>query len=80
VSPDAWTWDLLLRLRTRFGVSAQILNIRLKELGLISRKKYNALDRKIKSHYEENGLEEPEENTDEISYRSGDLLSLNQRR
>ncbi|MBR3958237.1 MAG: hypothetical protein IKJ89_10340, partial [Kiritimatiellae bacterium] len=79
VSPDAWTWDLLLRLRTRFGVSAQILNIRLKELGLISRKKYSAFDRKIKSHYAENGLEEPEENSDEISYRSGDLLSLNPR-
>lgn len=80
VSPDAWTWDLLLRLRTRFGVSAQILNIRLKELGLISRKQYNAFDRKIKSHYVENDFEEPEENTDEISYRSGDLLSLNSRR
>ena len=78
VNPDKWTWKLLLRLKTRFGVSAQMFNIRLKELSLISRKKYKTLDSKIKAYYKNStGKKEPEGPCDEISYRRGDLLALN---
>lgn len=51
VKPDEWTFELLLRMKERFGVSAQFFNIRLKELSLISRRKHELFDKKIKSHY-----------------------------
>ena len=78
INPDKWTWELLLRLKTRFGVSAQMFNIRLKELSLITRKRHKALDNKIKAYYKNSiGKKEPEGPCDEISYRCGDLLALN---
>ena len=79
-TPDAWTWDLLLRLKTRFGVSAQAFNIRLKELSLISRKLYETFERKIKSYYKNNDHAEPEVPIDELSYRRGDLQALSRQR
>lgn len=77
ITPDAWTWALLLRIKTRFGVSAQAFNIRLKELSLISRKLYETFDRKIKAYYKMHNHAEPEVQINELSYRHGDLLALN---
>ena len=72
VKPDDWTWELLLRMKTRFGVSAHSFAIRLKELGLISRRKYDLLMGKIKSL----GLEEPFPQSNTDLNRRGDLLAL----
>ena len=76
IVPDAWTWELLLRLKTRFGVSVQAFCIRLKELSLISRKRYETFDRKIRNYYRMHNHTEPEVQIDELSYRHGDLQAL----
>ena len=39
IKPDEWTYELLLRMKERFGVSTQFFAIRLKELALITRRK-----------------------------------------
>ena len=54
VKPDEWTLELLLRMKERFGVSAESFAIRLKELALISRCKYVEFDQLIKCHYRSN--------------------------
>ena len=72
VKPDDWTWELLLRLKARFGVSAHSFAIRLKELGLISRRKYDLFLGKIKAF----GCEEPFSSSEADSNRRGDLLAL----
>lgn len=59
VKPDEWTFELLLRLKERFGVSAQLFNIRLKELALISRRMHEQFDKKIRHHYASNNHAEP---------------------
>ena len=59
VKPDEWTFELLLRMKERFGVSAQFFNIRLKELSLISRSKHELFDKKIKRHYKRTNHSEP---------------------
>ena len=51
VKPDEWTLELLLRMKERFGVSAEFFVIRLKELALISRRKYVEFNKLIKRHY-----------------------------
>ena len=53
-----------------------MFNIRLKELNLISRKKYETFNRKIKAYYNHESKKEPDEPSDEITYRRGDLLAL----
>ena len=75
VSPDDWTWELLLRLKVRFGVSAHSFLIRLKELSLISRRKYESFMSKINSFR----LKEPMPSTGTDPNRLGDLLALNVR-
>ena len=59
VKPDEWTYELLLRMKERFGVSAQFFNIRLKELSLITRRRHAEFDAKIKRHYKRTGYSEP---------------------
>ena len=75
-----WTWDLLLRIKQRFGVSAQVFNIRLKEIGLISRKLHEIFDKKIKAYYRANNYAEPMLQMDELSYRAGDFAARGVRR
>lgn len=58
VRPDEWTFKLLLRMKERFGVSAEFFNIRLKELSLISRSKYELFYKKIKRHYKSTNYSE----------------------
>jgi len=60
VSNDAWSWDLLLRIKHRFGVSAQAFLYRLHELDLISPPTRDSLDTQIKEFYAANGPIEPD--------------------
>ncbi len=60
VSRDTWSWDLLLRIKHRFGVSAQTFLYRLHELDLISDPTKETLDTQIKDFYAANGLIEPD--------------------
>jgi len=52
IKPDEWTYELLLRMKERFGVSAQFFAIRLKELALITRRKSDEFVNQITKHYE----------------------------
>ena len=76
VKPDDWTFELLLRLKDRFGVSAQLFNIRLKELSLITQAKCAEFDATIKAHYKVTGYGEPMSDEDAPPNRLGDLLAL----
>jgi hypothetical protein len=60
VSKNAWTWDLLLRIKHRFGVSAQTFLYRLHELDLISDPTRDTLDTQINDFYAANGYIEPD--------------------
>lgn len=75
VKPDEWTFELLLRIKERFGVSAEFFNIRLKELLLISRRKYDLFYKKIKWHYRRTNYSEPWAN-DRKPGRKHDLAAM----
>ena len=80
IQPNDWTYELLLRLKSRLGVSAQAFNIRLKELGLISMARYNEFDRLIKDHYAHNAKKEPQPKKNSCnSDRMGDIMELRDR-
>ncbi len=78
VKPDGWTYELLLRLKHRFGVSAQAFLIRLGELQLIEEKVAAGLKTKIEAHYKRTGFGEPDATRRVLSPngRLGDLLSI----
>ena len=60
ITPDRWTYELALRLKHRFGVSAESFVIRLEELALITEplaKKYKA---RIRKEYKKTGYKEPD--------------------
>ena len=59
IKPDEWTYELLLRMKERFGVSAHFFVIRLKELALISRQIFEQFDKQIKHHYSSTNYDEP---------------------
>ena len=54
-----WTYELLLRIKHRFGVSAEAFLYRLRELSLIDPVIYDQLREKIMSHYAETNRSEP---------------------
>lgn len=60
VSKHAWSWDLLLRIKHRFGVSAQAFLYRLEELDLISKPTKETLETQINDFYAANGFIEPD--------------------
>jgi len=60
VSKQGWSWDLLLRIKHRFGVSAQAFLYRLHELDLISEPAKEQLDTMIKDFYNSNDFKEPD--------------------
>ena len=76
IRPDEWTYDLVLRLKHRFGVSAQSLLMRLKELDLIDVGVFSAIDDRIKAHYSRTKYGEPDSSRRVLSPngRLGDLL------
>ena len=76
VRPDEWDFALLLRLKHRFGVSAQSFNYRLLELDLIAPERQAEFRAVIVEHYGANGYAEPGESRRILSPngRLGDLL------
>jgi Zn-dependent peptidase ImmA (M78 family)/transcriptional regulator with XRE-family HTH domain len=82
VKPDEWDFDLLLRLKHRFGVSAETFNYRLLELGLIAPERQAELRAVIAKHYEEHAFAEPGQSRRILTPngRLGDLLHTALRR
>ncbi len=82
VRPEEWDFELLLRLKHRFGVSAETFNYRLFELDLITAKRQSALRAQIKTHYEIYSFAEPGLSRRILSPngRLGDLLHTALRR
>jgi Zn-dependent peptidase ImmA (M78 family)/transcriptional regulator with XRE-family HTH domain len=82
VRPDEWDLGLLLRLKHRFGVSAETFNYRLLELGLITESRQAELRAVITKHYEEHAFAEPGQSRRILSPngRLGDLLHTALRR
>ena len=60
IAADGWSWELLLRIKHRFGVSAQSFLYRLHELDLISGQLKDQLDDRIKEFYESTAFKEPD--------------------
>ena len=75
IKPDEWTYELLLRMKERFGVSAQFFAIRLKELALITRRKSDEFINRIKQYYESHNNNEPMANERQPG-RAYDLAAL----
>ncbi len=59
ILPDTWDYEMLLRLKHRFGVSAETFNYRLLELGLITPQLQKNFRTLIKAHYKETNFQEP---------------------
>lgn len=60
ITAEDWSWELLLRIKHRFGVSAQAFLYRLHELDLISGQLKDRFDAGIKEFYESTGFMEPD--------------------
>ncbi len=78
VQPHTWDLPLLLRLKHRFGVSAESFNYRLLELGLITPELQDSLRQTIKAHYAKTDFAEPGRSRRILSPngRLGDLLHV----
>ena len=76
VKPGDWTYELLLRLKDRFRVSAEAFNIRLKELSLITGAKSAEFDKRIKEYYAQTNKAEPMPDKTLPRNRRGDLQAL----
>ncbi|MBM4164584.1 MAG: helix-turn-helix domain-containing protein [Lentisphaerae bacterium] len=59
ITPDGWTWEMLLRLKHRFGVSAETFLYRLDELDLILPKPLADFKARIRAGYAATGNAEP---------------------
>ncbi len=59
ITPGNWTWDLLLRIKHRFGVSAESFLYRLRELNLISDKSAEEIQSRIQTFYNNTKYKEP---------------------
>ena len=81
IRPAQWTFDLLLRLKHRFGVSAEAFLYRLHELSLITDESRDALRERILAHYAANEQSEPGASLRFLmrNARIGDLLLLAER-
>jgi len=78
LQPDQWDYEMLLRLKHRFGVSAETFNYRLLELGLITPQLQKHFRDLIKEHYVKNDFSEPGASRRILTPngRLGDLLHL----
>jgi len=76
VGPGQCTWELLLRLKHRFGVSAEAFLYRLGELDLITPASLKELKVRIHAHYAATGNSEPDASRRLLTPngRLGDLL------
>jgi Zn-dependent peptidase ImmA (M78 family)/transcriptional regulator with XRE-family HTH domain len=78
MNPKDWSYELLLRIKHRFGVSAESFLYRLEELRLIHKKQVPELKARIYAHYEETNYEEPDSSRRILTPngRIGDLLLI----
>lgn len=60
ITRNTWSWDLLLRIKHRFGLSAEAFLYRLNELDLISENLSQKFQAKIREHYDQTGFGEPD--------------------
>ncbi len=60
ITPDTWTFDLLLRIKHRFGISAEAFLYRLLELNLITGPLSETFKTQIQTHYHQTGFGEPD--------------------
>lgn len=60
VAPNKWSYELLLRLKHRFGVSAESFLYRLDDLELITKELKEEFKIKIDRHYEKTNFGEPD--------------------
>lgn len=76
IGRDQWSYDLLLRLKHRFGVSAESFVIRLEELDLIEPELAAEFKLKIHRHYADTNYGEPDSSRRILSPngRLGDLI------
>ncbi len=81
IEPKGWSYELLLRLKHRFGVSAQSFLLRLAELQLIDGTVAASLKSRIEAHYQQTAFGEPGATRRVLSPngRLGDLLLIAQR-
>lgn len=81
VGPGGWTWELLLRIKHRFGVSAEAFLIRLRELGLVEEALAARLKARILRHYKHTDHGEPDGSRRVLSPngRLGDLIEVARR-
>lgn len=78
IGANGWTWDLLLRIKHRFGVSAESFLYRLSELDLIDEKVVGGFKTRMREHYQATDFGEPGGSRRILSPngRVGDLLLL----
>lgn len=76
LAPEDWSFELLLRMKHRFGVSAQAYLLRLQELGLIEDRAARQIKVRIASHYAKTSHAEPDATRRILTPngRLGDLL------
>jgi transcriptional regulator with XRE-family HTH domain/Zn-dependent peptidase ImmA (M78 family) len=76
VGPEQWTWEMLMRLKHRFGVSAEAFLYRLGELELISNAVLLRLKNEIHAYYAAHQNTEPDQSRRILTPngRLGDLL------
>ena len=76
ISADGWSYELILRIKHRFGVSAESFTIRLQELNLITDELAEEFKKRIRKHYKETGFAEPDLSRRILSPngRLGDLM------
>ncbi len=60
IRPDQWSYELLLRIKHRFGISSQAFLYRLEELGLIAPLLKDTFDERIKQYYSATDYCEPD--------------------
>jgi len=78
ITPDRWTYELILRLKHRFGVSAESFVIRLEELALIKESLAATFKARIRKDYKKTGHKEPDGTRRVLTPngRLGDLMAV----
>ncbi len=76
VGPKDWSYELLLRIKHRFGVSAEACAHRLEEVGALDPDLRQTFKTRIHAHYDATGFSEPDSSRRVLSRngRFGDLL------
>lgn len=78
IQPEQWTFEMLLRMKARFGVSAETFLYRLNELGQLPRDGalFKSLSDEIERHYQKTNFKEPAGDVSRMSrnVRFTDLL------